>query len=709
MKGISLINLDLQQRRQNLQYLLIQEQERWILGLPVTVGLGIVFYFLLSFEPSLLIGLLGTLIGGVFLLYLRNKSYFWLLLGCKCFFWIMIGFVAAQLKTYLLSTVLLTSPTPFLSLTGNVVKIEKMTNRVRLTLGDLQSEDTSLIPLLNLIRLSCRGKAVKDIEALQPGQRISVKAKLLPPNEPIAPGAYDFRRKAYFEGISAVGYTTTSPKVLTSSQDQKSLWFMLANIRHQITETLRQNIGDVEGAIAASLITGDRSGIEEKVRQDFADSGLAHILAISGLHLSIAAGLAFFFMRKTLSLFPAISLYYPVKKVAAGVAIFFTSGYLFISGLTIPAQRAFVMTGLVLIGVLVDRTVVTLRNVALTATVILLITPDSLMSPSFQMSFAAVTALVAGYKVLHQPLTRWRTESPSRGRKFLFYLLGISLSTVLATVATTPYIIYTFNRLTLHAIPANLITIPLLSFVIMPLLILFLLSFKIGLSSLIVLPLKYALKAMIEIASQVSSWPGSVVLIPTLSPWALATFTIGALWIVIWKGRWRWQGLWGIGLCLGWMFFDQPADIYINPDKKLVMFYHQGKEHQLIVNSMRSGRFAREAWMKRTTTLKSVKIQDFLKQEEKSTLPKFLIETPQGYRLHFKKGDVDFQEEELTYYQDWQCRLVHQGTQEILMFPDVKKEDPGGTLLWITSQGFKRQTVADDIGHRPWNLRKNLS
>ncbi|MGI4850903.1 MAG: ComEC/Rec2 family competence protein [Janthinobacterium lividum] len=712
-----MIKLDIFYRLHLCQQKLREQQQRWILWLPVLMGIGIVSYFQLNFEPWIGTGFMSLSMGAALLYFIKNKNCFWFILFIKLVLLIALGFSSAQFKTWRMATFMVCDALPPMAVEGTLIKIEKMTGRVRLTLSQVKLEDKVLSNSINLVRISCRGAAAKVADSWVPGQRISLRAKLLPPNEPIAPGSYDFRRRAYFEGISAVGYGVTTPKIISKASSQSKNYidieevYKLAQVRHHITEQLSQKIAGPEGAIAASLVTGDRSGIPEHIRQAFADSGLAHILAISGLHLSIAAGLAFFFVRKTLSLVPSIALYYPIKKWAAGAAIVFTLGYLFISGLTIPAQRAFVMTCMVLMGIIVDRTVLTLRNVTLTATLILLISPDSLMSPSFQMSFAAVTALVSGYEILHQPLMRWRCESHSRLKKILFYLLGISLSTILATIATTPYIIYTFNRLTLHAIPANLVAIPLLSFVVMPLLVLFIFTISVGSTQFIGYLLKLSIGVMVKIATWISMWPGSVILIPTMPPEALAFFTLGAVWIIIWKDRWRWQGLWGVGIGLILMIFHQPPDIYINADKSLVIFRNSQEhlEHNLIVNSMRAGRFARESWMKRTASLDCLKLKDCIKQKKQGLDQDFITANSDHVILHFKKSDVLFQEQEKCFHSDWECQLIHQKTGQTLKFLSTNGNDQGGCLLWITPSGFYEKTVAQEIGTRPWSSRASNS
>lgn len=696
MKWIS--SPDPKRAMQYFQERLIDEQPRWILWLPVAVGTGIVGYFHLSSEPPIWLGF-GLCCGTGFVWFLCRRHLGGYLV-LSFFLGVSIGFTAAQLRTYALSTVMLRSALSARDIEGTILQIEEMPSRLRLTLGDVQVMDARFSEPLSSVRLTLRGKFANAATKLKPGDRIHLDAVLLPPSEPVAPGAYDFRRKAYFAGISAVGFATSSPRLL--KEGAKSFRLRLDRFRHSVTTLLRNGIGETEGAIAASLVTGDRAGIPENVRQAFADSGLAHILAISGLHLSIAAGLAFLLIRRGLSLFPFVVLRYPVKKWAAGAALVFAFCYLLVSGMSIPAQRACIMTSMVLLGILVDRTAITLRNVALTAIFILMIMPESLMSPSFQMSFAAVIALVSGYEALRQPLAEWQAKSESTFKRLCLYLFGILVSTILATAATTPYVIYTFNRFTLHAIPANLVSIPLLSFVIMPLLVVFLILSPFGLEGLVNYLLKVTVGWMIHIALEVSRWPGSVVFVRAMSPLGLALFTLGALWLTLWKTRWRWSGVAGIVASVCVMTLTSPPDLYVLAEKKLVAL--NGREGGIWVNSLRSGRFARESWMKMMATKKCDKFNNLLKKKAQ----KLLSVADKGYVFHAVAADVFLQEDSESFdhhsiHDDWLCRLVHQTTGQTLEADRLMEK--GGHLVWITPQGFDIQTVADEVGNRPWCLR----
>jgi competence protein ComEC len=688
------LNRSLHQVRQKLETLLLKEKEQWTLWFPVTIGIGIILYFCLPTEPSFWLGFIALFL--IFLIWcFIPRCFFGSYLILSIGLGVALGFFSAQLRTYSLSTFMLNSPTTPHDIEGTIYQVEEASSGTRVSLKDVRVKDLPL-PLQN-IRLTLRGRLSKTNPPLYPGQQIIVRAVLLPPNEPIVPGGYNYRQKAYFLSISAVGYAIAVPRPrldnFSPSYDLK-----LAYLRHWITILLRDKLGGLEGAIAAGLVTGDRAGIPQHIRQAFADSGLAHILAISGLHLSIITGLVFLFVRRGLSLLPFIILRYNVKKWAAVGSFIFVFFYLLVSGMAVPAQRAFIMTSIVLFGILIDRSALTLRNVALSASAILLIIPEALLSPSFQLSFAAVTALVAGYETLQQPFLKWQIKRGAVLKRFLVYLGGICLSTVIATLATTPYIIYTFNRFTLHAIPANLISIPLLSFIIMPLLIVFMILYPLGLEEWIVAPLKWGLYSMVKVSLEVSSWPGAVVPVSAMSGTELASFTLGALWLCLWKTRWRRGGWIGIIGCVLLRTISNPPDFYIHPEKKLIAF--SDKHGGLWVNSLRSGRFNRETYAKVTAASTVKKFDQLLKDSSQDILSL----TKEGYVFHTSNGDVLLQPIKNLLYSPQEWKLIHSATQQILDYNHLREK--GVSTIWVTSQGFILSTVAESIGKRPWSLRR---
>ncbi|MBN9412720.1 MAG: ComEC/Rec2 family competence protein [Candidatus Paracaedimonas acanthamoebae] len=694
---------------QFLRAKLIAERTQWVVWSPVGIGTGILSYFGMQTEPSGWIGLIGLLCSFISLISLRifKSEHF----GAYCLvlmsFTLCLGFSAAQLRTYSVGTYLFHYPSRVQTIEGEIKKIEQMPKSLRLTLQNVTLAPIKLKHPLGRVRINFKGKNLQERRDFIPGQKVKFKGVLLPPNAPVAPGAYDFRKKAFFEKISAVGYGITFPEINKDYGPQgikEKLITELTRMRHSLTKYLKITIGGDSGAIAAALITGDRSGISEELREDFANSGLAHILAISGLHLSIVAGLVFLVFRKGLSFIPWLTLRYPIKKWAAAFAIILTFFYLVICDFAIPAQRSFMMTAIILVAVITDRTAITLRNVALAAIVILLVLPESIISPSFQMSFSAVIALVSGYEILKKPLEHWRTTYRQWWQTLLFYLFGITFSTILATIATTPYIVYTFNRFTLHALPANIICIPLLSFIIMPSLVLYLVISSFSSASYLALFLQKIIGFMTEIAHTISSWPGSTLLVPSIPSHILLIFTLSFLWICLWKTSWRWWGGGGMIIAFILTSFSPKPDIFMAGDKNLICLLDvEGKGW---VNSLQAGRFARENW------LKMVALQDVQKfSEDLEEQPVGIHITRKSYLIS-KNGKTvmilkDSQEKD---FQDIKSDLeirpsVKEVTDSSTLITGYELKMKGGHLIWMTKSGVKVRTVSDDVGTRPWSLK----
>ena len=310
-----------------------------------------------------------------------------------------------------------------------------------------------------------------------------------------------------------------------------------------------------DGEIAAALITGERGGISKDLNQAMRDSGLAHILSISGLHMVIMAGTVFWLTRALLALIPALALRYPIRKWAAAVALVSALFYLLLSGAAVPTVRSWMMMSIVLIAMMLDRPALTMRNVALAALAILIVAPESLFDPSFEMSFAAVVALVALYEWLSQ---RERSDlgdvSPvwRALRKGWLIVLSAALTTLVASTAIAPFAVYHFHRMTQYGLPANLIATPIVSLLIMPMALLALLAMPFGLEAWPLKAMGFGIELMVRTGQWVASWPGAVTVLPSISGSALVLMVLGGLWLCLWQTRWRALGLViaGVGLAV---------------------------------------------------------------------------------------------------------------------------------------------------------------
>lgn len=481
-------------------------------------------------------------------------------------------------------------PLPTLLLEGRVTQVElKPTKKgslyQRILMTNLQAETPEKLP--QKIRLTLKGKR----DHLWPGQVIRLQAKLNPVNEPSLPKGFDFRRQAYFNGIGATGFSLSVPEVVGSSLSWRS---HLEKRREEITAYFLTHMPPPLGAIAAALITGDKAAIPEEVRETFINSGLAHILAISGLHLTIIAGVVFMIIRRGIALIPPLCLAYNSKKIAAVGTILMTFLYLVLSGFGIPAQRAFIMITGVMGAILIDRTALSMRTVALAAFIILLTTPEALLGPSFQLSFAAVVALIAGYEALKNPVAHWVVQGGML-RKLLVYGGGLVFTSLLATMATLPFTIYLFHRFSLHAIEANLVAVPLTSLVIMPCALITCLLTPLGWGDGPLGAFEYSLNLLTHIAATVSSWHGANIWVAHPPVISFVLVVSGGLWLFLWQQPWRRWGLLPMGIGFMTAFGGELPNLLIDGQGKIVALY-DGKA--LHVSSTRKGKFTAEMWQK---------------------------------------------------------------------------------------------------------------
>ncbi len=657
---------------------------RWPLWLPVFLGLGIVFYFNLSFEPSL-----GWAFGGIFFfcLSLWRIRLQTLRLGVLSLGLIALGFSAALLRTHFLHTEMLQYPLPSLLLEGRVTQVElKPTKKgalyQRIILTDLQAETPEQLP--QKTRLTLKGKR----EHLWPGQIIRVQAKLNPIPEPSLPRGFDFRRQAYFNGIGATGFALSIPEILGFAPSWRD---RLEKRREEITSYFLTHMTFPLGAIAAALITGDKAAIPENVRENFVNAGLSHILAISGLHLTIIASVVFMIIRRGIALIPPLCLAYNSKKIAALGTILMTLLYLTLSGFGIPAQRAFIMISVVMGAILIDRTALSMRTVALAAFMILLFTPEALLGPSFQLSFAAVVALIAGYEAWKNPLAYWIMQG-GVFRKLLIYGGGLAFTSLLATAATLPFTIYLFHRFSLHAIEANFVAVPLTSLVIMPTALLTCLLTPLGLGEGPLWLFEKSLNLLTQIALSVSSWPGANIGIPHPPLLAFVFVIVGGLWLCLWQHPWRRWGFLPMGAGFLAAFAGEPPHLLIDGQGKLVALY---QEKILHLSSSRKGKFTAETWQKylAAETIKILPCQEGVCITSFQNIP--II-------ISYNKENQPCEKNAIL------VRLEPSQTacpEALLTLDWYNLWREGGHALWMTSQGLLLEKVRETQGVRPWTRK----
>jgi competence protein ComEC len=519
--------------------LLEAEQDRWMLWVPVLFAAGILTYFALDDEPALRLAL-ALVIGALgFCLALRHAPLGLCIGGAALAF--ALGFTVAKLRTEMVRAPVLAQELRYVTVAGFVEAHElRDKGRARIMLralavGDLKPEETPY-----RVRVSMPAKWAAGVRI---GEAVTLRATLQPPPEPIEPGGFDFARSAWFARLGATGYATSKVAPFEGAPAPPwdlAAWSKVDALRAAINARIRAALSGETGEIAVALITGERAGISEEVNESMRDSGLTHILSISGLHMAIMAGTVFWLVRALLALVPGLALRYPIKKWAAAAALAAATFYLALSGAAVPTVRSWIMMSIVLIAVMLDRPAITMRNVALAALAILVVSPESLFDVSFQMSFAAVVGLVAFYEWFSgRDRTKLRDASPIWGSAHR----GAAATTLVAGTAIAPFALYHFHRMTHYGLVANLIAAPLVSVLIMPMAVLSLAAMPFGLEFWPLQAMGVGIDLMVATGEWVASWPGAVSILPQISGLALVLMVLGGLWFCLWQTRARALGL----------------------------------------------------------------------------------------------------------------------------------------------------------------------
>jgi len=577
------------------------EQSRFVLWTPVALGFGIAFYFLLNVEPPLWGGFAGLFVALLALSWTKGRNVPWVSFVCLGAALVCLGFSAAQLRTAWVATPVLQRAIGPTSVDGRIVRLESRIKGARVTLDKprVAGMGPELSP--DRLRIVLTGKQ----PALHIGDWIRVRAKLSPPPPPAAPGAFDFQRRLFYVGIGAVGFSYGAARITTTaSQSEWQLTLRsLSRLRGVIGKRILKAFAEPDqmaiGGVIQALMTGERGAIPKQVLEDFRRSGIAHLLAISGLHIGLVAGIIFVGIRGLLALFQPLALGYPIKKWAALLALVSAFCYALIAGATVPTMRAFLMIGVVLLAILFERRGLSLRLIAFAACVILLIKPESLLGASFQLSFAAVTALVAVYEALSE--SRWSKSRKGRSRgvvsKLMLYIGGVALTTLIAGAATAPYAAFHFNRFADFSLATNLLAVPLTALWIMPWAVIAFALLPFGLEGLALVPMGAGVEVVIALAREVASWPGAVTLLPAMPTWALVTITLGGLWLCLWRKGWRWFGLSPVAVGLASLLWVQSPDILIDGKGRLLAL--KNVRGQLSLSSLKSAKFTRNVWLRR--------------------------------------------------------------------------------------------------------------
>ncbi|GIT92157.1 hypothetical protein JANAI62_26150 [Jannaschia pagri] len=530
----------------------------WLAG---AFGGGVGLYFALPAEP------LPTQVLGCLALafLLAGAAWIWrggaglLPLVALC---VVLGLLSGVLRTAVVAGPVL----PFRyygAVEGRVVIVDRSASeRMRVTLDQVRLDGVPPDQTPRRIRVSFPPDTPKPA----PGTWAMTTAHLSAPNGPTEPGGFDFQRHAWFLKLGAIGYTRVA--LLETAPPENGARLAISRLRASLSEGLRARLPGARGEVAAAITTGDRSGLPPDVVEALRASNLAHLLAISGLHMGLLVGFVFWVARGGLALWPSVALRYPTRAWAAAIAFPFALFYLFLSGGSVATQRAFVMAAVMLGAILLGRRALSLRSVALAAVIILAWRPESLPGPGFQMSFAATTALVIAFRGLMTLRQRDGWEAWFTGWRGA--LLSLFVSSLVAGLATAPFAALHFNRVGQFGLIANLLAVPMMGMVVMPLLLLGLILWPLGLEAGLLWVAGQGITWIIFVATWVADLPGAVSHVPAPSPLVLPLLGVGMTIVACAVGRGRFIGMAVLGLAGGlWLQSPRP-DLLIASDGRLV-------------------------------------------------------------------------------------------------------------------------------------------
>lgn len=559
--------------------------QQGFLYLPIILAAGIALYFALPSEPPLVVGAFA-LVATFMARQVFVPRYSALL---NVLFIITLGFAAGQVRTTLVYTAVVQKEIGPAVVMGTVTEIEDLGEGegARLVLSDLEIEGLNYDQTPRKIRLKSRVD-----KGLLVGQRIKALSKIHPPSAPLIPGGFDFQRHLYFKGIGGVGFIYKGVEIMRDVS-RSGFRQRVEGLRQNIAMRVEQAMKYPEAGMATALMIGRKSAIAEEDKEAMRASGLAHMLAISGLHVGLFSGALFFIVRLLLACLPGMALRYPIKKYAAVTAIVGALGYMFIAGASIPTQRAMMMTGIVFAAIILDRSPVSLRLVAFAAFVVLLFFPESLLSASFHMSFAAVTGLIAFYDWLRPHWSRWHRQTGITRRAGL-YFLGVCLTTVIATITTAPFALFHFHQLAAFGVIGNLIAVPLLAFVIMPSVLLSFFLMPFGLEFLPLYVTEFGVASVLDIAHWVEALPHSVFRVSMLPDSSIIFLVLSALILILMRGSMRLLCLVPLMASVIALLGHSAPDVLVSRKSKLIAVRDDsGAVH---FSSFTSDRFVRESW-----------------------------------------------------------------------------------------------------------------
>jgi competence protein ComEC len=681
--------------REALVSTLAAERERWLLWLPVLFAAGIGVYFALAAEPPAWVAPAAAVTAAAAGVLLRRRPG--AILAAIGVIAAASGMTLVQWRAHQVAAPVLERRLGPVEVEGRIISVDIRAEGRRIVLDRLEIARLPRSKTPATVRVR-----VREGGAVQAGDRIAMRAVLLPPPAPAAPGAYDFPRHAWFDRLGGVGYALGDIRRLDGERESDvEVWTNRA--RQDVVERVLAAVPGPAGTIVAALLTNEQGSLPPEVMEWIRDSGLAHLLSVSGLHVGLVAAIVFFAVRRSLALVPPIALRYPIKKWAALFAFAAITLYMLFVAPAVPIQRAWLMTSVVLLAVMIDRTAISMRLVAWAAFAVLVVAPESLLGPSFQMSFAAVTALIAAWEATRTRFSAWRAHAGLLRRVWIG-LLGVAMTSLVASLATAPFALFHFNRFAAYGLVANLLAVPLTGIWVMPWAVVAFALLPFGLEAWALVPMGWGAEGIIAIAREVAGWDGAAGLWPAMPSWGLATVTCGGLWLCLWQTRWRLVGLPVVALGLASAVLERPPDILISGDGRLVAV--RGADGLLQVSSDRPAKLTRETWLRRAGQDEKPAVWPRTGRSDDGVLscdPASCLYTKRGHVVALVHDASALAEDcrhatviVATIPVRRRCASAEIVVDRFALWRD------GGHALWLDRDGVRVESVRAARGDRPW-------
>ncbi|MDJ0447164.1 ComEC/Rec2 family competence protein [Methylocystis sp. JR02] len=524
------------------------ELRRPFLWRAVATGAGVVLYFAAEREPSLFL-CIGALTGFAALAFAtrRHARAYALFLALAL---VAAGFTSGAWRAARVAAPIVPR-VGVGELTGFVEEIDPRRAGARFVLQVASAEGLPGGVAPTRVRLTMRGEPT-----FAAGDFIALKARLMPPARAALPGGYDFSRDAFFAGLGGVGNALGRIETMPPPDPAPlSLRFFASvdRIRNALALRVYKTIGGDAGAIAAAMVTGKRDFLSESAKDLIRRAGIFHIVTISGMQMTLVAGIFFVGLRRLLAMSQALALNYPIKKWAAALAMIGAILYDIGTGSRVGTERALVMTLIMLGAVLFDRPSLSMRNLALAAFAVMAVEPEAIMGASFQLSFAAVAALIAIYEWrgdqltersartlgvgLRSRLAEWRETIAER----LLHGPGAALvATLCATSATASFMAYDFHELSPYVLIGNPMTLMAIEFFAVPCALIGAALYPFGLDGFIWRYLEMGINLVIWLAGLIANVPGASLHVKAFAPWSMVFLALAVLSAVLWR-TWPWR------------------------------------------------------------------------------------------------------------------------------------------------------------------------